>query len=119
MVADEFMIAIEKVYGNYENPTLKAVVKKYLIEDIAPDKLAQLYRTVLYGHKANFGAPCIATIEECIYNARQRKNKFEPYRIKQANSCKENILDEKKAIPDEEFIECGNVLTDLFKAKEI
>ena len=86
MVVDDFIKNIEKVYGEYENPNLRVVVKKYLSEDIDPNQLSTLYRTVLYGHKAIFKAPCIATIEECIDKARMKKGKFEPYRIKETNT---------------------------------
>lgn len=102
MVVDEFLKAIEGVYGIYENKILKTTVKKYLEEDIEPSKLSELYRVVLYGHKANFGVPCIATIEECIHNARMKKGKYEPYRVKTMNPDKYNYREEKAQITEQE-----------------
>lgn len=101
MVVDDFIKNIEKVYGEYENPNLRVVVKKYLSEDIDPNQLSTLYRTVLYGHKAIFKAPCIATIEECIDKARMKKGKFEPYRIKQTKVREHNYRKEAEGHPEE------------------
>ncbi len=92
MVADDFLKAIEGVYGVYANPILRGTVKKYLLDDIKPTELSSLYRTVLYGHKAKFEAPCIASIEECIDKARLKKGKYEPYRIKEVK----NVWDYKE-----------------------
>ncbi len=92
MVADDFLKAIEGVYGEYTNPILRGTVKKYLNDDIKPNELSSLYRTVLYGHKAKFEAPCIASIEECIDKARLKKGKYEPYRIKEVK----NVWDYKE-----------------------
>lgn len=102
MVVDEFLKAIEGVYGVYENQILRGTVKRYLEEDIEPSKLSELYRVVLYGHKANFGVPCIATIEECIQNARLKKGKYEPYRVKATNTDKYNYRAEYKEITEQE-----------------
>lgn len=114
MVVDEFLKAIEGVYGIYENQTLRGTVKRYLEEDIEPSKLSGLYRVVLYGHKANFGVPCIATIEECIQNARLKKGKYEPYRIREVKN-KWNYREEYEQ-GDEDLKPIGSLMID-FKTK--
>ena len=68
MTIDTIMAQIETYYGNYDNTKLKSFVRAYLIKDYKEDKFDEILKAILYYHKANFGSPCIATIEECIKN---------------------------------------------------
>ncbi len=80
MVVNDLMKAIKGVYGDYDNKILEGTVRRYLTEDIQPSQYKDLYRIILYYHKAIFKAPCIATIEEAIEKARLKKSKFDPHK---------------------------------------
>ncbi len=80
MTIETVFAQIEKYYGAYENQELKKFVRAYLVKDYNPDKFDEILRAILYYHKANFGAPCIATIEECIKLVRLEKGKVDPHK---------------------------------------
>ena len=114
MTIDSVFTQIEKYYGTYENHELKKFVKAYLIKDYNPDKYDEILRAILYYHKANFGTPCIATIEECIKLARLEKGKTDPHK----QVVTKNKWDYKEqAKTDKDFDKVDASLSEIFKDK--
>lgn len=95
MNIDTMLNQIENYFGEYENKKLKSFVKAYLIKDYKEDKFDEILKAILYYHKANFGAPCVATIEECIKNARLEKGQVDPHKSKSTNTDRFNYRESK------------------------
>jgi hypothetical protein len=114
LTAEQLISKLEQIYGEYNNDYLKAVVIGYLKKDIKPDQIENVYRAIVYHHKANFGVPCVATIEESIESAIKKKNTFSPYITKGVNSSVYDYKREAEQNP-EEFMPVGSLLKDLAK----
>ena len=90
-----------KYYGEYENEYVFRMVVGYLERKIKPTEYKNLLQVIYSYHKANFGAPCIATIKDCIDKARLKDNKYEPYTITETKTEKWDYRAEAKANPEE------------------
>ena len=73
MTAETLIQQLENYYGEYQNQKLKSFVLAYIKKDHDQKRLEDLLKSILYYHRANFNAPCIASIEECIKQARSEK----------------------------------------------
>ncbi len=109
MVVNDLMSALIKYFGDYENDYVKKMVVGYLERKIKPNEYKNLLQVIYSYHKANFGAPCIATIKDCIDKARLKDNKYEPYVIKETK----NVWNYKEQAKEDE--EMQEIDPELFK----
>ncbi len=124
MNIDTFMSQVETYYGKYENEKLKSFVRAYLLKDYKEEKFDEILKAILYYHKANFGSPCIATIEECIKSARLEKGQVDPHKLKTTNTTQyQDYKKEKLEITDEEkqenIVDFRKDLKEIFKGKKV
>ncbi len=114
MTIEKLIEQIEAVYGEYKNKSLKSVVISYIMKDIKDDQYKTLWNIILYFHKANFGNPCIATIEECIESARKLKGKMDIHKSKGTSEGRYNYMDDYLS-GDEDLIPVGSLVDELAK----
>ena len=95
MTAETLIQQLENYYGEYQNQKLKSFVLAYVKKDHEQSKLEQLLRSILYYHRANFNAPCIASIEECIKQARIEKGQVDTHKGKKTNTERYNFSESK------------------------
>lgn len=112
---DKLIESLTNYYGQYENQFVKKMVIGWLKSKVKEEEFKKLLQVIYSYHKANFNAPCIATIKECIDKARLKDNTYEPYKIKTTNTEVYNYRDLKQEIPKEELEENKNKLTSMFK----
>ncbi len=114
MNIDEVFKKIESYYGEYKNQELKAFVVAYIIKDHKAEKYDEVLKSILYFHQANFGAPCIATIEDCVKKARIEKNQVDSHK---GITTKNKWDFKEQAKTDKSFDKVDINLKEMFKDK--
>ena len=115
MTIDTMLNQVENYFGEYENKKLKSFVRAYLLKDYKENKFDEILKAILYYHKANFGAPCIATIEQCIKNARLEKGQVDPHKSRATKTDKYNYSESKDPAFDKVNIDLKALLKDKIK----
>jgi len=114
MTIDSMFTQLEKYYGAYDNQDLKLMVRAYLEKDHKQDQFKSILKSILYYHPAQYKAPCIASIEECLRKARLEKGITDTHKNKmQTDTSRFNYLEQKKNMSDEEFVSSQELINRL------
>lgn len=112
---EQFISMIESYYGKYKSDSSREFVLNYIINEIKPERLFDLFRYVSYVHRLRDGAPGISDIE---YSNKLAIENNRGYNAKKTMES-ESTFKPPEPISDREYFDMMDRLseegTDLFK----